>query len=152
GTDPLAPDAMIGRPGLGTVGLAAGATTGLDAGLSYFGGAGTARGGVEGTVPGLSGPVAPDSVTSLAARRQPQPTQITGERRLDELTERAGQAGRPGTPIPAQHVGPDGAISVPYAGRVVVVGRTPAEAQHQIEALLSPKALDPQVLVMTKAS
>jgi protein involved in polysaccharide export with SLBB domain len=54
--------------------------------------------------------------------------------------------------IPDQPVGADGAISVPYAGRVAVTGRTPAEAQQAIEALLAGKALDPQALVIVKKS
>ena len=58
---------------------------------------------------------------------------------------------RPAT-IPDQPVAADGAISVPYAGRVAVAGRTPVEAQQAIEALLAGKALDPQALVIVKKS
>lgn len=60
--------------------------------------------------------------------------------------------GRSGTLIPEQQVGPDGAISVPYAGRVRVAGRTASAVQHAIERLLAGKALDPQVLVVIKSS
>jgi polysaccharide export outer membrane protein len=54
--------------------------------------------------------------------------------------------------IPDQPVAADGAISVPYAGRVAVTGRTPVEVQQAIEALLAGKALDPQALVIVKKS
>src|SRR5204862_2192044 len=54
--------------------------------------------------------------------------------------------------IPDQTVAADGAISVPFAGRVAVLGRTPAEAQQTIEALLAGKALEPQVLLIVKKS
>jgi polysaccharide biosynthesis/export protein len=52
-----------------------------------------------------------------------------------------------GVEIPAQQVGADGAISVPFAGRIPVVGLTPAQAQEKIEKALSGKAARPQVLV-----
>jgi polysaccharide biosynthesis/export protein len=49
-------------------------------------------------------------------------------------------------------VAPDGAIGVPYAGRVPAAGRTPAEVQQAIEARLASKALQPQALVIVKNS
>ena len=54
--------------------------------------------------------------------------------------------------IPDQQVGADGAISVPYAGRVPVVNRLPAEVQQAIETRLAEKALGPQPLVIVKKS
>jgi polysaccharide biosynthesis/export protein len=60
--------------------------------------------------------------------------------------------GRRGATIPDQQVNPDGAISVPYAGRVPAAGRTPAELQQTIETLLREKALEPQALVIVKKS
>jgi polysaccharide export outer membrane protein len=62
----------------------------------------------------------------------------------------AGQAGRPGTAIPDQPVGPDGAITIPYAGRVSAAGRTATELGRRIEALLGPIAIDPQALVIVR--
>ena len=44
-------------------------------------------------------------------------------------------------------VGADGAISVPFAGRVPVVGRTPLQVQEEIQQRLSQKAIEPQVIV-----
>jgi len=60
--------------------------------------------------------------------------------------------GRRGATIPDQLVAPDGAISVPYAGRVPAAGLTPTGIQQAIEASLAEKALDPQALVIVKKS
>jgi len=49
--------------------------------------------------------------------------------------------------IPEQVVARDGAISVPYAGRIPVSGRTPRDVQQVIEKALEGKAIQPQVLV-----
>ncbi|WP_298965878.1 polysaccharide biosynthesis/export family protein [uncultured Methylobacterium sp.] len=49
--------------------------------------------------------------------------------------------------IPEQVVGRDGAISVPYAGRIKVAGKRPQDVQAQIEADLAGKSIQPQVLV-----
>lgn len=49
--------------------------------------------------------------------------------------------------IPEQAVGPDGAITVPYAGRVRVVGRSPEQVEAMIVRALQGKAIEPQALV-----
>lgn len=49
--------------------------------------------------------------------------------------------------IPEQMVGRDGAITVPYAGRVRAAGRTTQDIQYSIERALDGKAIQPQVLV-----
>jgi len=49
--------------------------------------------------------------------------------------------------IPDQVVGADGAISIPYAGRVVVAGRTPLEVQQTIEQRLKEQIIQPQAIV-----
>ena len=49
--------------------------------------------------------------------------------------------------LPEQMVGRDGAISVPFAGRIPVAGRLPVEVQRSIEQRLSGKAIDPQAIV-----
>jgi polysaccharide export outer membrane protein len=67
-------------------------------------------------------------------------------------TESAGTSGQQGATIPDQPVAADGAISVPYAGRVPAAGQTPQSVQGAIEALLADKALDPQALVIVKKS
>ena len=54
--------------------------------------------------------------------------------------------------IPEQIVSRDGAISVPFAGRVQVAGRLPVEVQRTIEERLAEKAIEPQVIVtLTKS-
>jgi polysaccharide export outer membrane protein len=61
--------------------------------------------------------------------------------------------GQPGTSsgnfvtIPAQQVDRSGAITVPYAGSVNAIGRTPAEIQADIEERLRSRAIEPQVVV-----
>ena len=54
--------------------------------------------------------------------------------------------------LPEQAVARDGAISVPFAGRVPVAGRLPTEVQHEIEQRLSGKAIDPQAIVTVSKS
>ena len=49
--------------------------------------------------------------------------------------------------IPEQVVGRDGGITVPYAGRIHVVGQTPRAVQATIEKALQGKAIQPQVLL-----
>jgi len=57
--------------------------------------------------------------------------------------------GGPGGPaaIPAQVVGPDGGITVPFAGRVPVAGHTLLQVQNEIQQRLAERAIEPQVLV-----
>ena len=61
-------------------------------------------------------------------------------------------AGRQAVQIPDQLVESDGAISVPYAGRIPAAGRLPTEVQQTIEARLTGRALQPQALVIVKKS
>ncbi|MBB3904963.1 polysaccharide biosynthesis/export family protein [Methylobacterium brachythecii] len=56
-------------------------------------------------------------------------------------------AGSKSALIPEQVVSRDGAISVPYAGRIQVAGRRPQDVQVLIESELAGKAIQPQVLV-----
>lgn len=68
------------------------------------------------------------------------------------LTPKAATADSPGgqggpTSIPDQVVGPDGGISVPYAGRVPAAGRTPLQVQQTIEQRLSEQLARPQVII-----
>jgi polysaccharide export outer membrane protein len=56
-------------------------------------------------------------------------------------------AGANSATIPEQVVGRDGAITVPYAGRVRVAGRTARAVQELIQHALEGKAIQPQVLV-----
>ena len=56
-------------------------------------------------------------------------------------------AGSHSAAIPEQAVGRDGAITIPYAGRVRVAGLTPAQVEKTIVARLVGKAIEPQALV-----
>ena len=49
--------------------------------------------------------------------------------------------------IPEQVVGADGAITVPFAGRVRVVGRAPQQVEEAVVGALRGKAIEPQALV-----
>src|SRR5271169_6307300 len=51
------------------------------------------------------------------------------------------------TEIPDQVVTPDGAISVPFACRIAVAGRTPLQVQDEIQERLADKAIEPQAIV-----
>ena len=51
------------------------------------------------------------------------------------------------TTIPEQRVDEDGAIAVPFAGRIQVAGRTPSQVQRELVSRLRGKANDPQAIV-----
>ncbi len=61
-------------------------------------------------------------------------------------------AGSRSVTIPEQVVARDGAISVPFAGRVPVAGRSTVEVQHELERRLAEKAIEPQVIVTVAKS
>ena len=69
---------------------------------------------------------------------------------IDQTTGAAG--GSRGTTLPAQIVPTDGMITVPFVGRVLVKGRTPAQAQMLIQNLLTGKTASPQVIVTVPQS
>ncbi len=54
--------------------------------------------------------------------------------------------------IPEQVVGRDGAITVPFAGRIPVAGRHPVEVQKTIEKRLAEKAIEPPGIVTISRS
>lgn len=64
---------------------------------------------------------------------------------VDQTTGAA--SGSRGTTLPAQVVPPDGMITVPFVGRVLVKGRTAAQAQTLIQTLLTGKTASPQIIV-----
>ena len=100
--------------------------------------------GAPNQLPGVQPePLPPSGRQPTGNIRQPEPLSI-------EAITAAGE--RRGATIPDQPVAPDGRIDIPYAGRVSAAGRTPAQVQQTIEALLASKALGPQVLVIVKRS
>ena len=133
-----------------TAGQAAAAGPGAATGLGF---SGTARqAGANIGVPAISGYDSFSGASAFGGQGKPGAAEGDTSQRLAALVNVAVQNGQPGTRIPDQQVGPDGAISIPYAGRVEVAGQTPVEVQHTIETLLGPKALDPQALVFVKRS
>ena len=61
-------------------------------------------------------------------------------------------AGARNVAIPEQVVSRDGAISVPFAGRIPAAGKSPLQVQHEIEQRLAGKAIEPQVIVTVAKS
>jgi polysaccharide export outer membrane protein len=61
-------------------------------------------------------------------------------------------AGSHSVTLPEQMVGRDGAITVPFAGRIPVAGRLPVEVQRAIEQRLAGKAIEPQAIVTVTKS
>jgi len=70
----------------------------------------------------------------------------------ESLPDRALSGGSRGVTIPEQIVANDGAISIPFAGRVPVRGRTALQVAREIERRLSGKAMQPQVIVAVPKS
>ncbi len=64
----------------------------------------------------------------------------------------AADVGASSATVPSQIVSADGAITVPFAGRVQVAGKTPAQAEAAIRGRLEGKAMEPQVLVTVLSS
>jgi polysaccharide export outer membrane protein len=61
-------------------------------------------------------------------------------------------AGSSSATIPPQQVGQDGAITIPYAGRIRVAGRTTADIEALIVERLTGRAIQPQALVSVAGS
>jgi polysaccharide biosynthesis/export protein len=70
-----------------------------------------------------------------------------GEISPGTLPSISGASGARRVSIPEQIVGPDGAVSVPFAGRVKAANRTTYEVQQTIQQLLAKTSFEPQVLV-----
>jgi polysaccharide biosynthesis/export protein len=96
---------------------------------------------------------------SFGTGHRPAPTITVGVGDVIQVTIFESSAGglfippeagvRPGNfvTLPAQSVGRNGAINVPYAGDVNVAGRTALQIKAEIERRLAPRAVEPQVLV-----
>src|SRR6185437_9430549 len=96
-------------------------------------------------VPVPKGPMTPTTEAQILIELKKTPS---GQLLLQSMEP----TGRTGTRIPDQPVGPDGAISVPYGGRIKVAGLTPSAVQNEIIEALAGKAVDPQPLVVVKSS
>lgn len=95
-------------------------------------------------------PLVPETAPPVGERRESQRPRGASPGQLS-LVE-AATTGRRAAIIPEQQVGADGAISIPYAGRVPAAARSPADVQHAIEQRLADKALQPQALVIVTKS
>jgi len=62
-------------------------------------------------------------------------------------TSQSVTSGSRGVPLPEQMVGPNGTITVPFAGNIRAAGLTPVAVQQRIVEALSEKTSDPQVVV-----
>src|ERR1051325_3250821 len=142
-----APGARAAPPGATPAG--GGAAQGLAAAGAAQGLAGLAGQGLGGAAALENRPqtaplgVAPGGALPTTLPLNPLTTPTMTSRNVEELLQQATSSGRPGTRLPDQQVGPDGAISIPYAGRVAAAGRSPAEVERTIETRLGPKALEP---------
>src|SRR5712671_1595442 len=134
----MAPGAAQGLPGAPGQPLGGAAGPGVGLGL-----------GAQQTTP--SGAAPTDASTFAQARASLGPPGAPSQK-LQELLQEATTSGRPGTRIPDQQVGPDGAISIPYAGRIAAAGHTTAEVERTIEKQLGPKALEPHAIVVIRRS
>jgi polysaccharide export outer membrane protein len=76
---------------------------------------------------------------------------LFGQPTLDQTGTGSSTGSRPVT-VPDQVVMQDGAISIPFAGRLPVVGRTLFEVQSDIAQRLARKAAEPQVIVTASKS
>ena len=121
-------------------------------GLLFGGAAAQGFSGQTGTASGSQSTPSSDSAETASGPRQLRGAGNLSAQGLEAQLMTAVESGRPGTRIPNQQVASDGAISIPYAGRIAVADRTPTDVQHTIEKLLGPKALDPQALVMVTRS
>ena len=63
------------------------------------------------------------------------------------VSQSAERSGPRGSSLPDQVVARDGTINVPFAGRIKVAGKTPAEIEQLIIKSLSGKTADPQAMV-----
>jgi len=142
--------------------LAGGAAQGL---MTNSGAAAQSSSSTLAAAAAASGIQLPNSVATLAATGQlpgadaaalaqalQQTAPASGMPRLPSSLQELAQTGRPGTRVPTQQVSADGAITIPYGGRIPVVGRTPVEVERAIEQRLAGKAIDPQVLVVLQGS
>ena len=107
-----------------------------------------------GTKPGVE-PLAPESQQPQIERQEEFGAPPAGRR--NGVANPPGAAAveaavRQAMRIPGQQVESDGAISVPYAGRIPAAGRFPTEVQKTIEARLANRALEPQALVIVDKS
>ena len=109
---------------------------------------------IDARVLGVAAPVTPLAfVAAPGVARGGPPTPGLGVGDVVPVSvfgSQAAEAGaRPGNFInlPAQTIDRDGAIGVPYAGKVRALGRTAEAVQNDVAARLADRAIEPQVVV-----
>lgn len=90
--------------------------------------------------------VGPGDVLDIAIWEAP-PAALFGTSAIDNRLSSGVPAVAKSADIPQQMVDGDGRITVPFAGSVSVLGRSPRDIAREIAARLSGKANDPQVIV-----
>lgn len=90
--------------------------------------------------------VGPGDVLDIAIWEAP-PAALFGTSSVDSRLSSAMPTVAKSADIPQQMVDGDGRITVPFAGSVSVLGRSPRDIAREIAARLSGKANDPQVIV-----
>lgn len=95
-----------------------------------------------GDVPPVGTVIAPGDIVDIALWEAP-PAVLFGASAVSSLT------GSPTSSngIPQQMVGEDGRITVPFAGSILVAGRTPQQVEREIVGRLVGKAHQPQAVV-----
>lgn len=71
----------------------------------------------------------------------------TGGGLFNSLPAQAGGTGAPLTALPQQRVDSSGLVTVPYVGRIQVIGKFPWQLEDEIAEKLKQKTVDPQVIV-----
>ena len=99
---------------------------------------------MQGYTPSVS--LKPGDIIGVTVYEQPGSTLFAGTV-PPLMTGVPGQAAPQATTLPLQVVEPDGAVTIPYVGRVRVVGRTPSQAAAAIQQGLEAQTVRPQVVV-----
>lgn len=100
---------------------------------------------VFGDMPQRHGLISPGDILDVSIWEAPPAVLFTSGRASVAGGAMPNQAG--GSDFPGQMVDADGTITVPFAGRIKAVGRSPNDVGREIAARLASKAHDPQAMV-----
>ncbi|MCW5733920.1 MAG: polysaccharide export protein [Enhydrobacter sp.] len=88
----------------------------------------------------------PGDIIGITVYEQPGST-LFGSTVPALITGTPGQAAPQASTLPLQVIEPDGALTIPYVGRVRVAGSTPSQAAASIQRGLESQTVNPQVVV-----